>query len=233
MWNRLGLSPEAESVYRAMLEYPDDGVARLAERAGLSEETVRNALGQLSRLAVARGDPGAGGRVRVVGPRLAARILVDRQQALLGEQQRRLEAARTAAAELLEQYAGGASGSGSGLSVLTGIEEIRDHLESVHTEVEREVLTLAPGGPQTPENLAASRPLNRRLLERGVRMRTVYLDSVRTDPGTVAHARLMTGLGAEVRTAPVLPTRTIIVDRRFALVAADAARTAAAALVVT
>lgn len=233
MWNRLGLSPEAESVYRAMLEHPDDGVARLAERAGLSEEAVCEALDQLSRLAVARGDAGAGGRVRVVGPRLAARILVDRQQALLGEQQRRLEAARTAAAELLEQYAGGASGPDSGLNVLTGIEEIRDHLESVHTEVEREVLTLAPGGPQTPENLAASRPLNRRLLERGVRMRTVYLDSVRTDPDTLAHARLLTELGAEVRTAPALPTRTIIVDRRFALVAADAARTAAAALVVT
>lgn len=234
MWNRLGLSAETERVYLAMLERPDDGVAELCAHLGLEPEAVRAALDQLSGYALARCSPSRDGSVRVVGPRLAARILLDRQQALYTEQQRRLEQARTAASELLERYTEGDAGAAdTGLRVLTGIDEIRDHLESLQADVEREVLAFAPGGPQTAENMAASRPLNRRLLERGVRMRTLYLDSLRNDPASVAHARQLLDLGAEVRTAPALPNRAIIVDGRCALVAADAADTAARALVVT
>jgi hypothetical protein len=62
--------------------------------------------------------------------------------------------------------------------------------------------------------MAASRPLNEGLLGRGVRMRTVCLDSVRTNRPTVEHANWLARMGGQVRTVPSLPTRMILMDRR-------------------
>ncbi|MFJ3881433.1 LuxR C-terminal-related transcriptional regulator [Streptomyces sp. NPDC090077] len=56
--------------------------------------------------------------------------------------------------------------------------------------------------------------------DRGVRMRTVYLDSVRNDAVTSEYAEWLTGLGGEVRTVPVLPLRMLHFDRRTVIVGA-------------
>ena len=234
MLTALGLDSVAENVYRAMLRQPAAGVAALAESVGLAEERVRDALDTLSELALVRPTAGSPGRLRAVSPDIGMEILMARQQAQLAAHQERLEASRAAAAQLISEYAELRPASDHpGVEQLLGLDRIRDRLATLTREVTDEFLTFAPGGPQTAENMAASRPLNQDLLGRGVRMRTIYLDSVRANRPTVEHASWLARLGGQVRTVPALPTRMIIMDRRTAMIPVSSDDTAAGAVLLT
>ncbi|WP_055637412.1 TrmB family transcriptional regulator, partial [Streptomyces griseoruber] len=222
MLDLLGLDSAAEAVYREMLAHPDEGVAELAARLGLSESVFRKALDCLTELTLVRTSLEAPGQIRAVSPQLGMEILLAHQQAELAAHQHRVEASRAAAAKLISEYAHQVSAAHESTTVyLRGVEAVRDYLAVLNAQVREEFLTLAPGGPQTPANMKASRPLNQRLLDRGIRMRTVYLDSIRRDAVTMAHAEWITQRGGQVRTIAVLPTRVIICDRKVAIIAAD------------
>ncbi|MFE7775906.1 helix-turn-helix domain-containing protein [Streptomyces sp. NPDC057445] len=234
MLTALGLNTVAETVYRAMLMHPQDGVADLAAAVGHTEGEVRDALDTLSELSLVRPSAENAGRLRPVSPEIGMEILMARQQAELAAQQQRLEASRAAAAQLISEYTDlRPAADHPGVEQLVGLDEIRDRLSSLTRDVTDEVMTFAPDGPQTAENMAASRPLNEQLLGRGIRMRTLYLDSVRTNRPTVEHANWLTEHGAQVRTVPSLPTRLIITDRSTALIPVNSDNSAAGAVVLT
>ncbi|MEU6193995.1 LuxR C-terminal-related transcriptional regulator [Streptomyces sp. NPDC047061] len=234
MSGQLGLDPVVEAVYRSMLARPDDSIVETAERLGMTVEDIRAALDALTELTLVRNSAEDSARARAVSPLLAMQILLARQEAEVAAQRQRLEATRAAATELIADYAHLQDvAPGLGLQYVEGVESIRDHLEMFNSQVEEEFLTFAPGGPQTPANMKASKPLNLRLLERGVRMRTIYVDSIRRDAPTMGHARWLEDHGAGVRTVPGLPNRMIIFDRRVALVAAQADDTGAGAYIVS
>ncbi|MGW6704016.1 LuxR C-terminal-related transcriptional regulator [Streptomyces sp. NPDC054956] len=217
-----------------MLAHPQGDVLEWAALLRLSEAEVRRALGRLSELALVRASADDACQIRAVNPILGLEALIARQQAELAAQQQQVEASRAAVAELVAEYAHQHSpAAGVGMQYLDGIDSIREHIETFNSEVREEFLTFAPGGPQTPANMEASRPINQSLLERGVKMRTVYLDSIRRDPPTVMHAEWLESLGAQIRTTPSLPNRIIIYDREVALIAADTDNTAVGAVVVT
>ncbi|MFJ9352208.1 helix-turn-helix domain-containing protein [Streptomyces sp. NPDC101237] len=233
MLELLGLDTTTESVYLAMLQQPQAGITELADSLGLGEEEVRRALDILSELALIRPSVDPDGAPEVVNPQMGLEVLLSRQQAELTEQQRRIEASRAAAARLISEYARLFPASHPGTEQLVGPHEVRHRLSMLAEQVEQEVLAFAPGGPQTQENMSASRPLNQRLLDRGIRMRTLYLDSVRRDSATVEHAHWLAEHGAEVRTVPVLPTRMIIIDRATAVIAIDGDDSSQGAVVLT
>ncbi|MER5468338.1 helix-turn-helix transcriptional regulator [Streptomyces sp. NPDC002935] len=233
MLNRLGINSAAEAVYRVMLAHPQEDAVDWAARLDMPESALRDALDQLSKRALVRPSVEGQSRVRAVNPLLGLEALLARQQAELAAQQQRVEASRATIAEAIARYGQEyAVGSGGGMQYIEGVDAIREHLELLNRKVRDEFLTFAPGGAQTAANMVASRPLNRRLLERGVRMRTVYLDSIRRDPPTLAHAEWLESLGAQIRTAPTLPNRVIIIDRRTALVAADSGNTGTGAVAI-
>ncbi|MFF1799101.1 hypothetical protein ACFVXQ_33645, partial [Kitasatospora sp. NPDC058263] len=76
----------------------------------------------------------------------------------------------------------------TGVEHLVGIDRIRDRLTLLTRAVREEVMSFSPDGAQSTANTEASRPLDLRLLERGIRTRTLYLDSVRHYVPTVAYA---------------------------------------------
>ncbi|MFK0238890.1 helix-turn-helix transcriptional regulator [Streptomyces vinaceus] len=78
-----------------------------------------------------------------------------------------------------------------------------------------------PGGALSGASLEASRRLDRRALACGIEMRSVYQDSARNDPTTLAYARWLTEQGGQVRTSPLLPPRLLIFDRAVAVVPID------------
>ncbi|MFD7629963.1 LuxR C-terminal-related transcriptional regulator [Streptomyces sp. NPDC059851] len=234
MLTLLGLDRTTEAVYRAMLAHPGDGVAGLCTRLDLTEEAVRSGLDQLSELALVRPSYEEPGRLRAVSPEVGMEMLLARQQAELAAQQQRIEASRAAAAQLISEYADlRPAASEPGVEHLVGLDRIRERLTLLHREVEREVMVFAPDGEQTPENLEASRPLDEALLKRGIRMRTVYLDSVRNSPHTVAYAEWLGQLGRQARTVPTLPIRMIITDRSTAVIPVNSEDTSAGAVVLT
>ncbi|MFJ7159470.1 helix-turn-helix domain-containing protein [Streptomyces sp. NPDC101118] len=234
MLTTLGLDTTAELVYRAMLRLPQAGVAALAQDCGITEDTVRSALDQLSALALVRPSHTGDGSLKAVSPDVGMELLMVRQQAEIAAHQQRLEQSRAAAAQLIAEYADLRPATTSpGVEHLLGLDEIRERLSRLTREVRQEVMTLAPGGAQTPQNLAASRPLDEELLARGVRMRSVYQSSVRNDRPTVEYTDWLAERGGEVRTLTTLPTRMIIVDRATAVIPVSSDDTGAGAVVLT
>lgn len=234
MLDLLGLDSSTEAVYRAMLAHPQDGVEDLVSRLGMPGREIRDALDRLSELALVRVSTEDPTQLHAVSPHLGMEILLARQQAELAAQQQRVEASRAVAARMISEFAGQKDDvPEAGVQYLRGLESIRDYLTALNHQVRQEFLTFAPGGPQTEANMRSSRPLNQRLLERGVQMRTIYLDSIRRDSATVAHAEWLMGKGGQVRTVPSLPNRMIICDRQVAIMAADSNATSAGAVVLS
>src|SRR5262249_8472974 len=114
---------------------------------------------------------------------------------------------------------------------LEGLDAVRDRLVEVDPATRAERLSFITGGGQDPQTVAASRaphaPAPR------VRMRTVYLDSARNDPTTLARVRRMAGDGSESRTAGTLPMWLVIVDRATAFVPLEPADPGAGGLEIT
>ncbi|MET7504273.1 helix-turn-helix transcriptional regulator [Streptomyces microflavus] len=234
MLTELGLDVTAEAVYRAMLSRPRANVAELAAGLGASEVAVRRALDELSELALVRPSAEDAGRLRAVSPDIGMEILMARRQAQLSAQQQRLDASRAAAVQLIAEYAElTPETSQPGVEQLVGLDRIRDRLVSLTHGTKKEVLSFSPDSVLTEAAIEASRPLNEELLGRGVRMRTIYLDSVRNSRPTIEHANWLARLGGEVRTAAVLPIRMLIVDGSTALIPVSSDNTADGASVLT
>jgi DNA-binding CsgD family transcriptional regulator/sugar-specific transcriptional regulator TrmB len=230
----LGLDATAEAVYRRLLAHPHHGVAELAEGLGLADEQVRTSLDTLSELTLLRPSYDRAGELWPVSPDVGLQMLMARQEAKLAAHQERLEDSRAAAARLIAEYAETRSvETGPHSERLTGIDQIRDRLAALTRETREEVMTFAPGGPQRPEHIEAAKPLNRELLERGVRMRTVYLNSACNSPHTRQYVNWLCGLGGEVRTVPTLPTRMVVVDRTAAVIPVNSNNSAEGAVVLT
>jgi DNA-binding CsgD family transcriptional regulator len=80
-----------------------------------------------------------------------------------------------------------------------------------------EILSLHPRGAT---QLPAGDERNREAMRRGVTMRSIHLAASAAAPQVRAHLRQLIKDGAEVRMAPTIPMRLIIVDRTLAIVPA-------------
>ncbi|MEY9861115.1 DNA-binding CsgD family transcriptional regulator/sugar-specific transcriptional regulator TrmB [Catenulispora sp. GAS73] len=217
----LGLEPTAEKVYRALLAFPDFGVAELSTHLLVSGSQVREALDTLADLALLRNsreDPGL--RVPVSLKRAMA-ILLERQQADIAARQAAIAAGRQAITDLIADGVDVAGSPDARVEHVLGLDAIQARLEELVTSAATEVMAVVPGGPQSAEILTAARPLDESLAARGVLLRSVYQDSMRADRTNVAYARWLTGLGHAVRTAPLVPPRMLLFDRSVAVIAAD------------
>jgi DNA-binding CsgD family transcriptional regulator/DNA-binding MarR family transcriptional regulator len=211
-----------------MLLHNQDGIAAIAQRLHISPDQVHTALDTLSSLALVRKSTDVDGTFYAVRPQLGLQDLLAQKQAELAQQQERVEASRAAVSRLVFEYA-----SQDHIERLEGTDQVRERLLQFTEEVKEEIVTFAPGGPQTAENMKASQPLNKKTLDRGVRMRTLYLDSIRNSRETVEYAEWLTQQGGEVRTVPSLPTRMIIVDRASAVVSIDSTDSSRGATILT
>ncbi|MEU6051724.1 LuxR C-terminal-related transcriptional regulator [Streptomyces xanthochromogenes] len=230
----LGLDTDTERVYRAMLAHRDDGLCALSQRLGLPEDKLRDCLDRLHALALVRPSGQAESAFRVLGPEQAMSLLLSRQQAELAAHQERVETARAAAAQLVAECSSlHRPSAGLHTEELTGAEEIRDRLARLAADARQEIMTLAPGGAHTESDLEASRGPNATLLERGVTVRTVYLDSIRNHQPTLHHVQWLRERGGHVRTAPGLPIRMIIADRKEAVLPLDPTDASRGAVVLT
>lgn len=235
MLDQLELDAVTASVYRSKLANPRDGVLEMAQRLGMTQDAVRRSLALLSEMALLRGGGSDLEQGRAIDPQLALQLLQARQQAELAAQQQRMEATRAAVVGLMAEIAESSpeETSKSGVRYLEGIDAIRDQIELLSAGTRSEVLSFAPDSRMSQESIEAARPLNLRNVEQGIVLRAIYLDSIRHDSHARDYTAWLEGIGAHVRTMPVLPNRLTIVDRRSALVAMDATNTGAAAALVT
>jgi len=223
----IGLDQTCESVYRTMLANDSWGVAQLADHLALPESDVRAALDQLAELALlCRSVDGDAEALRPVSPAVALGALIARQEADVARRQQELAESRASMAQLTAEYARQRfGGRGDEVENLRGVDAVHRRLEQLAHEATSSCLSFLPGGAQSTVSMAASGPLDRHLLDRGLTVRTVYLDSMRNDPATVRYARWLTELGGQVRTTAMLPIRMVLFDQTTGLLPIDPDRT--------
>ncbi|MER5867543.1 LuxR C-terminal-related transcriptional regulator [Kitasatospora sp. NPDC002040] len=230
MLETLGLSVTAAAVYQVMLDRPGHGVERLADAIGVTPAQIHDCLDELTELMLVRASSEHPGQLRAVTPEVGLADMLARQEADLAERQAQLAASRAAVTRLVADRAETRAAHGERL---LGMDAIQHRLEILMRNVTTECVGVHPGASQRPEDLAAGREGNAAAIARGVAVKSLYQDATRNDPHTTAYARWLLGLGSEVRTAPVLPQRLVIVDRSQALVPIDPANTRKGALHVT
>ncbi|MBC3840177.1 hypothetical protein GXW82_08220 [Streptacidiphilus sp. 4-A2] len=221
MLEAFGVGRTAEAVYLAMLHRPEAGPDELALCLGLSADTVHGALDELALLALLRPSLEDPLTLRPVTPELGLESLLARQQAELLSRQHRIEQGRAALEVIRAEQAGRRDGTAADIEELVGPDAVRDRLELLTSQTRFEVLSFCPEGAHTEDARTAARPLHEQVLDRGVRVRSLYLDSIHNDPGNIGYARWLAESGGEVRTTATLPLRLVIVDRETAVVPLD------------
>ncbi|MGW5717863.1 helix-turn-helix transcriptional regulator [Amycolatopsis sp. NPDC003865] len=231
MLKPFGVDSTAETVYRTMVTHREWGVREVAGALGLSEQEIRGALDRLADHALVRQSQEHPGTFRPVDPEFGLLSLVQTRQAELHRSQQELAQSHAAVSELIATLQ--AAAPRTEIDQLIGIDEIQRRIEVLANRASTECLSFMPSGAQTPESIAAGAPLNSTALERGLTVRTIYLDSVRNDAATSKYATWLTSLGGEVRTRPTLPARLLVVDREIALLPLDHEHSRAGAIKLT
>ncbi|MFJ8044017.1 LuxR C-terminal-related transcriptional regulator [Kitasatospora sp. NPDC096147] len=222
MLQALGLGAAVEAVYRGLLADPSGGIAELSAHLGLTQQQVRDSLDQLADLGLLRPSRDCPGTLQAVRPELGLEVLLTRQEQELVRKQQELEQSRAAAARVVSEFAVlGPNVEVDGAERLVGMDATQSRLEQLAHGLTRECLAILPGGALSEASLEASRPLDERALSRGIEMCSVYQDSARNDPTTLAYARWLTEQGGQVRTSPLLPPRLLVFDRTVAVVPID------------
>jgi DNA-binding CsgD family transcriptional regulator/sugar-specific transcriptional regulator TrmB len=222
VFDLLGLDDVAQAVYEEMLKDPAATADAIAWRLDRPASQVRNAMTQLNRLSLIRPSWQDPGEYRAVEPEVGLKLLLSTQEADLRRRQEEIEAGRLKLERLAAEYAEfSRSRQGTDTERLGGIDAIRLRIEALAASCSSEIIAFVPGGAQSQANMEASRPLDESALARGVRMRSVYLESIGNDRPTMEYARWLGDSGAHIRFAAVLPPRMVIYDREVAIVPDD------------
>lgn len=219
----LGLGEPAAHVWKAMHEIPGAGVEDLARWLGTSESAVRACLDELADLALIRTSRSDASRLVPIAAEAGIALLLRAQEAALEAHRLSLERRRDEISKALTARLpyGDAADAGGQIEHLTSPDAIQARFEQIAYTTTVGTESLMPVPAIAPDALAEARSLDTELLSRGIRMRMLYLEAIRNDAATIGYARDLSALGAHVRTAPVLPHRLFLCDRRIALVPLD------------
>jgi DNA-binding CsgD family transcriptional regulator/sugar-specific transcriptional regulator TrmB len=213
MLEPLGVDAFSEEIYLAMIADPSLAVRDLVERFGRPEPDIRAGLDRLAHLALLRPSRDEPGALRAVHPARGMAILIRRQEEELERKRREIDALfgqeQDCAAWTIER--------------LEGLDTVQARLEQLTGQATCEVMTIVPGGPQPADVLEAARPLDAEIATRGLTLRSLYQDSMRGDKSNMGYATWLAGLGVQIRTAPLVPPRMILLDHELAVIQLDPA----------
>ncbi|MEU1516077.1 LuxR C-terminal-related transcriptional regulator [Streptomyces sp. NPDC005811] len=216
-----GMGVDGEAVYSLLLSRPRAGVEDITEELGWSVGRVSAALADLTRLSLVCPSVEEPGKLRLVNPEVGLETLLLSWEEELQAGQAALASSRVRAARMIAEYSAQNTALTSSVQQFMGMDAISTQIElCAHTCVS-EVSVFAPRGAQSPKALDMARPLDLAALERGVRVRYVYLESLRNDALTLEYAQWLLDHGGEVRIFPQLPLRMILYDGRTAIVPVD------------
>jgi sugar-specific transcriptional regulator TrmB len=102
-----------------------------------------------------------------------------------------------------------------------GTEAIGARIAQILGGCQEELLVCQPGSARRAERVGEASERDLAALRRGVRMRTLYHQLERANPGMADRVEILMGLGAEFRTLDEEFARVIIVDRKIAVVPGD------------
>lgn len=227
----IGLVKDVERLYRALLAYPSVDLAGLMERLGVGDIELGEHLRALEDLGlievVATG-------ARVIRPSIALSRLIEKHEDDLAAAQRRVASTRSDLAQLDQLFVAKPrdSAEDSGVEKVTGLDQVRERIEELSFFARASVDAVQPGGPQSAEALASSRPLDLRASRRRIQMRLVHHESVLDDALNREYLQELVTLGTAVRLTDRPITRMLIFDEQVAVVPIDPLNSRRGALIV-
>jgi DNA-binding CsgD family transcriptional regulator/sugar-specific transcriptional regulator TrmB len=219
MLGRLGVPADAESVYWAILEHPDWGVAELVTELGIAESTVRDALSTLADCALVYPVSSQPGGLRAVSPQVGLTALLERFERRIQTEQEQYQTTRAMVLALAASHDD--ARQRDEIVRLDGVDAVRDRLAELARTVSAECMTFTTGSALPPAAIESGMRLNTLALDRGVKIRNIYQESILNDLRTQEYARWMAERGARSRTVPMILLRMTIVDRTIALIPID------------
>ncbi len=171
------------------------------------------------REAAARAAPrsGAGPRWRALNPQIAA-ARVAATESRLRQLMVELSSARQNFEKLSDVYSilGSTAVNRSPIEPVGSLPDVISLIDEASAACRVEMISSQPGGGRPPEQLEQAVNRDIEMLDRGVKMRTLYQHSSRHHPATRAYVDRVTAAGAEVRTSTELFGRLIVFDRAVA-----------------
>lgn len=220
---QLVLTDELVAVYRQLLtgrlgsrRHDGPGPRRRNRRT----DDLVHALAHYGLVEVADDEGDAHGRWRVTNPVVRLAEMVAGREQALRDHEREVEQLRVLATALVGEFeADRERRAVTVLEHLTAPTEIVARLEELYADEQQE-LRIFVTNRQTPEALEAARESDLALLQRGITVRLLCLESVVNDRAHLDYLLWYTQQGAEIRLCPTLPLRMILQDDRVAVVAA-------------
>lgn len=216
-----GLRDADLAVYSWVLEHRLVTPEAVASGTGLTEEEAELSVKRLCQARLLHTNPQDAAVGFAVAPETAAAQLAAPLEARIREQQEEVAAIRQEIDRFVPSYYGHRSHAG-GLEIIESLEEVRAALNQASTRCREEMLTSQPGGgSRVPEAMAEALTRDRAMLERGVRIRTLYHHTARFNGPSQGYVAAASALGAQYRTAHELFGRLIVFDRELAFIPAQ------------
>ncbi|MDX3854073.1 helix-turn-helix transcriptional regulator [Streptomyces sp. AK02-01A] len=222
----LDIRPEDENFYRVLLRTGGASPQQLARHCDMDEEAVCVLQKRAIGLGLATVTDGL---LRPITPAKAVQNLIDHRIALTREELESAAAAHGVVAALLAERDTAAPADPFAdsdrpmMKHLEGLAEVRAAIDELAFYTRSESLTTWPGGRIPVDSITTARPLDERILRRGIRMRSLFGAAALDDAETMAYLRELVRKGAEVRISRVPLERILIYDRAAALTPIDPA----------
>jgi hypothetical protein len=208
----LGVGPDAEHAYRALLDDPGLTTSELSQHVDFGLTRLRAALSELERLAMVTRLSGTPARFQPTPPDVVVESLaISREEALRRTQ---LEAREQLT---LRRRRPGQVDVTEIVEVLTTREGYAQRWTQAQSATQ-ERLELFVRPPFTRPLTPADEELQRKMLQRGVRSRCLYDHDALAYPGILEHMWRMVQAGEQARVVTRLPMKLVLSDRRIGLV---------------
>ncbi|MEU2119974.1 winged helix-turn-helix transcriptional regulator [Streptomyces sp. NPDC016459] len=209
MLDVLGLEPDDERVYRALLGQPNSSAVLLADLLALQRALVDKALSRLTEWGLATRS--ADERFTAAPPAMAL-------GALISQRRDGLRMAEHALVTFAEEHRSAMTGSSISdlIEVVTGVDAIRHRFLQVQQAARTQVRSFitAPFVALPPDENTAE-PM---ALDRGVLFRAVLDRAVLAEPGIVRDAVDSLRNGVQLRVTDHLPMKLVLADAHLGLV---------------
>ncbi|MGW1689802.1 helix-turn-helix transcriptional regulator [Streptomyces sp. NPDC002399] len=215
-----GLGEIDLAVYGWVLEHRTGDPGAVAEATAIAPEEAALSLERLrrARLLHAQSAAGESPGLFAVAPETALAQLAAPVEAKIREQQDGLAGMRQDLGPFVACYHRRHSRSES-LELLENVQDVRNTLNQASNRCRFEVLTSQPGGgARDPEAMREALVRDQSMLERGIRLRTLYHHTARFNGPSQAYVAAASALGGQYRTAHELFGRLIVFDRELAFI---------------
>jgi DNA-binding CsgD family transcriptional regulator len=205
------------AMYRALLATPGRTLPQVAASMGVEPDELDKSLARLSEMGLLR--QSADDTLMAVSPMLAEATVLGSEDLELGARRAALEQRRDAIRRLVPTWNAALSAEASAalVDVVSDPAEIMNALMHYVDACEQEILSVAPGRLPTSRIDGRTRLANVYAARRGVKTRALYQHSGLRDRATRAYLKDLASLGARIRLMSSLPGRSLVYDRKVAL----------------